>query len=369
MRGTPNDEDSKWRRKVARAIVLLIIVSTLIVCWKTGFFADVAVPLLRPLMHDSRFLTLGACLCYIVALVANHGTNVIIPHYSKLRSAIFAFRCRIETRQLPESAESLQGDLLQKIDELIGRLEKRKPHSPGSRSLWIPWLTLTDVQYGWHDLHTLERQAIDLEPPENLPLIAETVAVQTTGATEGSDQPVDPVLRWAISEAQAQLDLRGELAIADDFDRQRVAVLLTSMGLAGIVLIVCALGHPLILLLGAMGGYLAPVVSALTGRKRASWGLLVLSPVAGALTAVGGLFLVRVLSDSHLNVLGSVFYDSANFYTGFSNSAQESPFTLALALLFGFSGRLFSRLALSASSQLDPATHVGTVERPEADSS
>ncbi|MEU5260374.1 hypothetical protein [Amycolatopsis sp. NPDC021455] len=145
-----------------------------------------------------------------------------------------------------------------------------------------------------------------------------------------------------------------------------MAVLLTAMGLAGIVLTACALGHPLILLLGAMGGYLAPVVSALTGRERASWGLLVLSPVAGALTAVGGLLLVRVLSDPHLNVLGSVFYDSANFYTGFSNTAQESPFTLALALLFGFSGRLFSRLALSASSQLDPSAHSGSAEKRDS---
>ena len=86
-----------------------------------------------------------------------------------------------------------------------------------------------------------------------------------------------------------------------------------------------------------------------------SWGVLVLAPVGGALAAPGGLLLVRMLADPELNLLGQVFLHS-------SWDAPAQPIALAIALLFGFSGTLFSRLALAATGQLVPAS--GRMPRP-----
>jgi hypothetical protein len=61
-------------------------------------------------------------------------------------------------------------------------------------------------------------------------------------------------------------------------------------------------------------------------------------------TAVGGLLLVSLLSSPNINVLGLLFGDVWHH--------PGSVVGLALALLFGFSGQLFSRLAISAASQL-----------------
>lgn len=72
-----------------------------------------------------------------------------------------------------------------------------------------------------------------------------------------------------------------------------------------------------------------------------------LSPVGGALTADGGLLLVRLLFDQSINLLSEVFRDNS-----WGNPA--GALAMALALLFGFSGRLFSRLAIAGTAQLNP---------------
>ncbi|MEU5260375.1 hypothetical protein [Amycolatopsis sp. NPDC021455] len=179
----------------------------------TDFFTNSPAPVIRQLAHDSRFLVFVSCLSYIAALVANHGTNVIIPHYTQLRSAVFALRGRLEALSPPEATEHLRDCLLEKADELLRRLDTRKPDVLTSLSLWIPWMTLTEVQYGWQDLHTLERQAITLESPESLPLLSEAVVVKSKAlaldvpdvlANPGNEHPGDSVVRCAITEAQAR---------------------------------------------------------------------------------------------------------------------------------------------------------------------
>ncbi|MER5215820.1 hypothetical protein ABT063_36175 [Streptomyces sp. NPDC002838] len=108
------------------------------------------------------------------------------------------------------------------------------------------------------------------------------------------------------------------------------------------------LDHRETMLLGALGGFLSPAIGVMRSQGPSSWGVLVLAPVGGALAAVGGLLLVRMLADPDLNVLGQVFLEN-------SWGAPERPIALAIALLFGFSGTLFSRLALTATGQLTGA--------------
>lgn len=88
-----------------------------------------------------------------------------------------------------------------------------------------------------------------------------------------------------------------------------------------------------------------------------SWGVLMLSPVAGALAAAGGLLLVRFLADPDVGVLGELFRAAWD--------APSSPVALALALLFGFSGRLFSSYALAAAGHATPPT-LGAAPASEA---
>lgn len=141
-------------------------------------------------------------------------------------------------------------------------------------------------------------------------------------------------------------------------EAQRRAMWLTTVGLI-VAFILGLYGMRETLLLGAVGGFLAPLTLIWQREDKGkgeeyatSWGLLLLGPVAGALAAYGGLLLLRFLSDDRINVLGEVF----------RNNSWDNPTTtlaLAFALLFGFSGRLFGRLALSALPQVLPPTSSG----------
>jgi hypothetical protein len=91
-----------------------------------------------------------------------------------------------------------------------------------------------------------------------------------------------------------------------------------------------------LLLLGAVGGLLSRLGRNLKAADvendyGASWGALFLSPVTGALSAWGGILLI--ILGNKLNVLGAALnLDWCNPY---------DPMALAVALLFGFSERLF----------------------------
>ncbi|MFJ5631630.1 hypothetical protein ACIQF5_03130 [Streptomyces goshikiensis] len=116
-----------------------------------------------------------------------------------------------------------------------------------------------------------------------------------------------------------------------------------------------ALDYRLSMLLGGLGGFLSPLIGMMRSQRPTSWGVLVLAPVGGALAAPGGLLLVGMLADPELNLLGQVFLHN-------SWGAPAQPISLAVALLFGFSGTLFSRLALAATGQLAPTA--GRTARP-----
>jgi hypothetical protein len=95
-------------------------------------------------------------------------------------------------------------------------------------------------------------------------------------------------------------------------------------------------GNAVLLLLGAVGGLLSRLTRTTAAADvpndyGATWGSLFLSPLTGALSAWGGILLI--LLGLKLNVLGTALnLDWCNPY---------APVALAIALLFGFSERLF----------------------------
>jgi hypothetical protein len=160
-------------------------------------------------------------------------------------------------------------------------------------------------------------------------------------------QPVKPdVSNASLRAVKEVFDQAHQQKTLDLFDHQRIALWLTAVGLGAICASSAFLGHEKTMLVGAIGGFLAPAVSALTSTSRTStWGVLVLSPVGGALTGLMGLLLVYFLSSDQIGILGKVFNSN-------SWDNPETAIALTLALLFGFSGRLFSQLALQASTRL-----------------
>lgn len=152
-----------------------------------------------------------------------------------------------------------------------------------------------------------------------------------------------------MAAATEYLHDREDTETEREYEQQRTALWLATTGLGAILLTGIVIDHRLTMMLGALGGFLSPVIGVMRSQRPTSWGVLVLAPVRGALAAVGGLLLVRMLADPELNLLGHVFLDN-------SWNAPVQPITLAIALLFGFSGTLFSRLALTATGQLAPTT-------------
>ncbi len=156
--------------------------------------------------------------------------------------------------------------------------------------------------------------------------------------------------RNIIGRADELCHLREDDALRAEFDRERASLWLALVGLWGVIAIGSMLDHVWTMLLGAIGGFLAPLIdSCMSAAKQSTWGVRVLSPVGGALTAVGGLLVVRFLASKDVKVLGEVF--QGVWVT------PPTPVALALALLFGFSGKMFPDMAITASSQIAGASH------------
>jgi hypothetical protein len=140
-----------------------------------------------------------------------------------------------------------------------------------------------------------------------------------------------------------------DLEVADD--AQRRTMWLVCVGLA-FVLVLGLTGDGVTLLAGALGGFLSPLLSVRERRigpadHRTSWGILMLSPVAGALAAYAGVLLVGFLASDGVDLLGPLFTEAADDRT--------SGVSITIAILFGFSGRLFSEVALSAQGAITGA--------------
>ena len=104
-----------------------------------------------------------------------------------------------------------------------------------------------------------------------------------------------------------------------------------------------AVGHSILFLAGAAGGYSSRLMRALKRDNvpldyGASWTTLFLSPLFGALTGWFGIALITLAARPELNLLGPAFR-LVDWYNPFS------PITIGVAFLMGFSERLFDAVA------------------------
>lgn len=296
------------------------------------------------------------CVCYLLIVYITSRGLIAAPRYRLLQARLRDCRAR---------AVSLGGVCGEGSAEkavagaVAGRLEELEQ---GGTVVWrlssrhgVIAIPLSKLAAAWRVLHGAERRLLGVEGAEEMLAQRELLMIQLGASGEPADEELAAKLAVAdvgaaegralvLAAAQRVHDVE-DGAAERDYDQQRIALWLALTGLGAVLLIGRVLDHRETMLLGALGGFLSPVIGVMRSQRPSSWGVLVLAPVGGALAAVGGLLLVRMLADPDLNLLGQVFLEN-------SWSAPERPIALAVALLFGFSGQLFSRLALTATGQL-----------------
>ncbi|SOD86720.1 hypothetical protein [Streptomyces sp. Ag109_G2-15] len=310
-------------------------------------------------MRDGRTGLVLVCACYLLVVHITNRGLIAAPRYRLLQARLRDCRARagVLAAGCPEgSAEGATVSAvltrLQDLD-LAGTVVWRL--SPRFGVLAIP---LSKLAAAWRVLHSAERRLLSVESAAEFHAQRQWFLLRLAAssdpadgelaarlATDSAADPQAPEARALLLTAAQRVHDLEDTASERDYEQQRIALWLAMTGLGSILLIGSVLDHRATMLLGALGGFLSPVIGVLRSQRPSSWGVLVLAPVGGALAAVGGLLLVRMLADPDLNLLGQVFLEN-------SWAAPARPLALAMALLFGFSGTLFSRLALTATGQL-----------------
>ncbi|WP_406862910.1 hypothetical protein ABZO31_21710 [Streptomyces sp. HUAS MG47] len=311
------------------------------------------------LMESGNQALVLACAVYLgVVFITSRGL-IAAPRYRDLSGRIRDCRARAETLAVDNDGPAATATLAavtQRLDDLerLGTVAWRLLPQAG-----VVAIPLSKLASAWRVLHAAERRLLRLESDEEAALLLRSLRLELAASGRPADKELSGVLTAAPASGPetrsllvASLELlhaREEAATEAEFEQQRIALWLATTGVGAVLALGLALDHQLTMLLGAFGGFLSPVIGVLRPQpeRPRSWGALVLAPVGGALAAVGGLLLVRMLADPDLNLLGQVFLDN-------SWDAPTQPLALAFALLFGFSGTLFSRLASTATRQFVP---------------
>jgi hypothetical protein len=209
---------------------------------------------------------------------------------------------------------------------------------------------------GWSCAHEAEVQLVAMLPPDRVRArmetaeqelrvlkipIASSLADALHEATSSSPSAV-PLERWRalLIEALKIIYEAGDTGYFNLASWHSKMIWLVGCALLFISALAMTLQNAILLLLGAVGGLLSRLARTVSAPDNssdygASWGKLFLSPLSGALSAWGGILLIVL--GLKFNILGSALnVDWCNPY---------DPATLAIALLFGFSERLFDGMA------------------------
>lgn len=314
---------------------------------------------------DARWRLFLACGAYaIVGVITNRGL-IAAPSFRRLQFRTRSSRAELSAaidvcsnRRVPACVESLLSDL-----EKNGVVARRLTAATGEWSI-----ALTKLEAGWRTLRLAERLAVQTwdEPRIAASCVSTAARLEALGTPEAEavaqalrTAPEHAIRRALLVEGMALLDDRTGTALEAEFDEARTGLWLTFVGLLVVFAVGLAEQSQLpVLLVGAVGGFLSPMVASLLRQRTSSWGVIVLSPVGGALTAFGGLLLLRFLASPSIGVFDELL-------SGADLDRPGSTTTLALALLLGFSGRVFSRLAISAAAPLTGADATSlTPDRP-----
>ncbi|WP_327300240.1 hypothetical protein [Streptomyces goshikiensis] len=316
------------------------------------------------------------CACYLVVVYITSRGLIGAPRYRLFQARVHDCRARAAILAATISSASVDSadsaDSVAKSAVLKAINERLDGFGVGGQVVWrllpqraVIAIPLSKLAAAWRALHHAETQLLRLEGPEEIALRSLTLRLRlasdpdpvnnslgTQLAAHAGDAPAERALLIAATE---ELHRQEDEDFEREYEHQHIALWLALTGIAAV------------LLLGGLGGFLSPLIGVMRSQRRTSWGVLVLAPVGGALAAPGGLLLVRMLADPELNLLGQVFLHN-------SWGAPAQPISLAVALLFGFSGTLFSRSPPPVSSSPPPGGrrdrgHRAVPDRPPGPSS
>jgi len=208
---------------------------------------------------------------------------------------------------------------------------------------------------GWSCSHEAELLLVQLLPIPQVTARLETAeqqlrALSSAPATALADllhaattaaPPAPPDrLRALLAQALSALYEQGDKNYFELATWHSKMMWLVGSALLLIFALAVTLQNAVLLLLGSVGGLLSRLARTVNSADKgndygATWGALFLSPLSGALSAWGGILLIAM--GRKLNLFGPAMnVDWCNPY---------EPATLAMALLFGFSERLFDGVA------------------------
>ncbi len=323
--------------------------------WTSGAWTDLA------LFIDSAASpqVLVACAAYFGIVMASSRGLIGMPIYRQLQARAGELRGIIDTGCFDASGG-------QRLETKITQAERFGARCIGRFVVLVP---LADVLGANRTLNGLEKQMLSTLSGAPLRLAASQIAAllppgadsaaaagriaaaisappaADAPAAEGPATDPDGPIRNAAGSALILLQRQRDAPQEREVNHIRVAVWLTLVGLAAIyALSVTFPGREPIFVAGALGGLLGSL-SALFTNRTLSLGMVVLSPVAGALNAIGGIMIVGFLAQDQIALLGDAF-------AGVWADDGASLTALAVAVLLGFSGGLFSRIAVAGTAPL-----------------
>lgn len=297
---------------------------------------------------------LVACLVYLAIVVASSRGLIGMPIYRQFQARAAELRQSAEYGCFRQSRT--------RIVDSIDRVEQTAARRVGRFVVSVP---LPDALGANRTLNAIEKQMIAVLENGDLRLAASQIAALLPATQEGADA-AESIARAAAAmdrgrtpSAVAEARLRGACAAAlillhrlrdvpqeREVNHIRVSVWLTMVGLAATyALSVTWPGHEEVMIAGALGGLLGSLSALITNRD-ISLGMVVLSPVAGALNALGGSIVIGFLAQEQIQLLGAAFREV------WSTTAPATVTALAVAVLLGFSGGLFARIAVAGTAPL-----------------
>ncbi|HEY5855603.1 MAG TPA: hypothetical protein VIW24_16530 [Aldersonia sp.] len=302
------------------------------------------------------FVLLLVGLVYLVVVWLTYSWMIASPRQWLLKSQIERLVTLIEVAERVDRA--IDREVSWKVKESLADVQTELLTNRGNFfQRAFKAVHLNELMAVQQTVNGLSRHRAYLVPARDLASFAEPVFVKLAKIDKGTADKLQAGFdardattngrRMLVFHADELCHAREDAELRSEFDRERASLWLALVGLWGIIAVGSVLGYLNVMLVGAVGGFLAPLIDARNpDSKQSTWGVRVLSPVAGALTAVAGLFVVNLLAQ--VDVLDQ----------SFEQVTQQPPpqVALALALLFGFSGKMFSTMAITATSQIAGAT-------------
>lgn len=321
-------------------------------------------------------------LAYVVAIMTVRWSLIALPTRAVLQAQIDAVRVRFRVDQEEVARQSAEEKIVMaQADKLLSRAEELIFRAgPVNRFIDRCLWSRGQESQGWRLVHEAERVLVQLLPKEQLRWRLHSAKADLAAISSESEQAkgalteVSALIEMAKGDSTPEPDLRAcvqevlrlVFGARDNYYEDLVnwhnkALFLIAVGIGLALLLALADQHPMLLLMGAVGGFLGRLARSLQGGKMpvdygAYWTTLFLSPIAGALAAWAGVLLIGVLSTDEMKVLGEMFNQVSLPAAG---ASLNNP-TMAVAFLLGFSERFFMQIVstLESRGQSQPAAAV-----------